>query len=121
MVQFLSSVVTSYAGLLAYRELDDALGLSPIAGEALADVSTSINGRHAFVGMLRQSVFGHLSGNEDLNDAEGLRHDPAMRWVFGGKAVHGCAAFASQIGRNYHDDGTARRECCCLLQQAWNR
>jgi len=60
MLQFRGSVVTSEAGLLAYRELDDALGLSTMAGEILADARTGKNCRHAPVGMLRQSVFGQV-------------------------------------------------------------
>src|SRR5208282_1073166 len=99
MLQFRGSVVTSDAGLLAYRELDDALGLSETAGERLADARTGKNGRHALVGMLRQAVFGRLAGYEDVNDAERLRHDPAIRWIVGGKAVSGCAASGSQMGR----------------------
>ena len=79
MVQFCGCVVTSDAGLLAYRELDDALGLSAVAGETLADARTGKNGHHALVGLLRQSVFGRLAGYEDVNDAERLRHDPAIR------------------------------------------
>ena len=75
MLQFRGSVVTSDAGLLAYRELDDALGLSAMAGEALADTRTGKNGRHALVGLFRQAVFGRLAGYEDVNDAERLRHD----------------------------------------------
>lgn len=98
-MQFRGSVVTSDAGLLAYRELDDALGLSDLAGEALADARTGKNGRHALVGMLRQSVFGRLAGYEDVNDADRLRHDPAMRWIVGGKAAKGRAASPSQMGR----------------------
>jgi hypothetical protein len=34
-----------------------------------------------------------------VNDAERLRHDPAMRWIVGGKAALGCAASPSQMGR----------------------
>jgi Transposase DDE domain group 1 len=99
MLRFRGSVVASDAGLLAYRELDDTLGLSAMAGERLADVRTGKNGRHAIAGMLRQAVFGRLAGYEDVNDAERLRHDPAMRWIVGGKAASGCAASASQMGR----------------------
>src|SRR4029077_19957779 len=47
----------------------------------------------------RQSVFGRLAGYEDVNDAERLRHDPAMHWIVGSKAASGCAASASQMGR----------------------
>src|ERR1700730_6576608 len=62
MVQFHGSVVTSDTGLLVYRELDDALGLTTMAGEMLADARTGRNGRHALVGLFRQSVFGRLAG-----------------------------------------------------------
>jgi Transposase DDE domain group 1 len=50
-------------------------------------------------GCCRQSVFGRLAGYDDVNDAERLRHDPAMRWIVGSKAASGCAASASQMGR----------------------
>jgi hypothetical protein len=66
-------VVTSDAKLLAYHEHDDALGLSAMAGKMLADARTGKNGRHALVGLLRQSVFGRLAGYEDVNDSERRR------------------------------------------------
>jgi hypothetical protein len=99
LLQFRGSLVTSDAGLLAYRELDDALDLSATAGELLADSRTGKNQRHALGGLLRQSIFGRLAGYEDVNDAQRMRHDPAIRWIVGGTAAKGRAASPSQMGR----------------------
>src|SRR3954467_15839938 len=99
MLQFRGSTITSDAGLLAYRELDDTLYLTDTAANTLADARTGKNGRHRLVGLLRQAVFGRLAGYEDVNDADRLCRDPAMRWVVGGRAISGSAASASQMGR----------------------
>src|ERR1700736_6728082 len=99
MLQFRGSVITSDGGLLAYRELDDVLALTTSGGERLAEARTGKNRRHLLVGLLRQSVFGRLADYEDVNDADRLCRDPAMRWVVGDQAITGPAASASQMGR----------------------
>src|SRR5215211_3643273 len=98
-LEFHGSRVTSDAGLLAFRDLDDALGLTGLAGEVLADTRTGQNSRHSLTAQFRQSVFGRLAGYEDVNDADRLAYDPAMRWIVGGRAVTGQAASTSQMGR----------------------
>jgi Transposase DDE domain group 1 len=98
-LEFHGSRITSDAGLLAFRELDDALSLTELAGQALTDIRTGRNGRHTLTAQLRQAIFGRLAGYEDVNDADRLAHDPAMRWVVGGRAVTEEAASASQMGR----------------------
>src|SRR3954453_512885 len=98
-LEFHGSKVTSDAGLLAFRELDEALGLTDLAGEVLADTRTGQNSRHPLIAQLRQSVLGRLAGYEDVNDADRLAHDPALRWIVGGRAVILNAASASQMGR----------------------
>jgi len=99
LLQFRGSAITSDAGLLPYRELDDILGLTDTGANSLADARTGKNGRHRLAGLLRQSVFGRLAGYEDVNDAERLCRDPAMCWVVGDRAITGSAASASQMGR----------------------
>ena len=98
-LEFHGSSVTSDAGLLAYRELDDVLGLTALAGTVLSDGRRGKNTRHFLTGLLRQTVFGRLAGYEDVNDADRLGRDPAMRWIVGGKAAQGTAASTSQMGR----------------------
>ncbi len=51
MLQFWGFTVTS----LAYRELEDALGLAEMAIERLAVASADRNGYHGVFGLLRQS------------------------------------------------------------------
>ena len=69
-LEFHGSKITSDGGLLAYRELDDALGLTEVAGTIFQDSRTGKNGWHGMTGQFRQSVFGRLGGYEDVNDAD---------------------------------------------------
>ena len=82
-MQFQGAKVTSDAGLLAVRELDEALGLTELAGARLADTRTGRNIQHDRVALLRQSVYSRLAGYEDTNDAERLAVDPALCAVVG--------------------------------------
>ena len=98
-LEFHGGRITSDAGLLACRELDDALGLTDLAGGILSECRRGRNTRHPLAGLLRQSVFGRLAGYEDVNDAERLAHDPAMRAVVDRGGLDRQAASTSQMGR----------------------
>jgi hypothetical protein len=69
-LEFHGSTVTSDAGLLVYREIDDALQLTNTAATRLQDTRTGQNTQHSLLALLRQSIYGRLAGYEDVNDAE---------------------------------------------------
>ena len=100
-VKFIGSKVTTDAGLLAYREIDETLGLTGMGLEMLTDSRLGSNKQHGLVPLLRQSIYSRLAGYEDVNDAERLCLDPAMRHVVGGRASQPekQAASTSEVGR----------------------
>ena len=98
-LEFHGLSVTSDAGPLAYRQLDDAPGLSALAGHVLADSRTGKNGWHGVLALLRQSVHGRRAGYEDVNDADRLGRNPATWRIVGGKAVERGGASTSHRGR----------------------
>ena len=98
-LEFHGARITSDGGLLAYRELDDAFGLTAMAASALAEGRRGRNIRHRLLGLLRQAVYGRLAGYEDVNDAERLARDPVMRAIVGREGMDRPAASTSQMGR----------------------
>jgi hypothetical protein len=98
-LEFHGAKITSDGGLLAYRELDDALDLTTMGVSALAEGRRGKNTRNRLLGLLRQAVYGRLAGYEDVNDAERLARDPTMRAIVGREGLERLAASSSQIGR----------------------
>src|SRR5919202_6958066 len=120
-LEFHGARITSDGGLLAYRELDDALGLTATAASALAEGRRGKNIRHRLLGLLRQAVYGRLAGHEDVNDAERLAHDPAMRAVVDRGGLDRQAASTSQMGRFETEwlTGEANLAALADLSGAW--
>ena len=98
-LQFQGAKITSDAGLLACRELDEALGLTQSAEEVLSEPRTGRNIQHDLVAVLRQGVYSRLAGYEDTNDAERLAQDPAMRVITSRRASEKQAASTNTLSR----------------------
>ncbi len=80
-VEFRWATVTSDAGLLLPRELDERLGLGALIERHLTDPRTGRNFQFALPDLFRQSIYNRLAGYEDTNDAERLAPDPAFRML----------------------------------------
>jgi DDE family transposase len=98
-LEFHGATLTSDGGLLACRELDDALGLTESATRYLQERRNVRNVQHLLVPLLRQSVYSRLAGYEDTNDADRLAGDPAMRVVTSRQAAERPAASTNTLSR----------------------
>jgi len=66
------ATVTSDAGLLLPRELDERFGLSVLIERHLCDPRTGRNYQFPLPDLFRQSIYSHLAGYEDTTDPERL-------------------------------------------------
>ena len=80
-LKFLGSQVTTDAGLLAYRELDEMLGLTEMAQHALQDSRVGSNMQHRLLTgisqMVRQyAIARHRFGRDNTNRSWPAASDP---------------------------------------------
>ena len=114
-LEFHGTKITSDAGLLAFRELDEAFRLTEKASIMLSESRQGKNTQHTMLAMLRQAIYGRLAGYEDVNDAERLRVDPAMRRVVGGRAKEKEAACTSEMNRFETEMLSSRKNLTALM------
>ncbi|MCG2796652.1 MAG: transposase, partial [Actinomycetia bacterium] len=98
-LEFRGAKITTDAGLLAVRELDEMMGLTETSADLIIDKRTGKNIQHQIPGLLRQSVYARLAGYEDTNDHEDISRDPAMRAVIGKRALDRTAASSGTVSR----------------------
>ena len=98
-LEFHGTTISSDAGLLVYRELDEALGLTADLETVIDEPRMGKNIQHKLTHLLRQSVYGRSAGYEDTNDAERLRVDPSLRRIVGERAKGRFAASTSEMSR----------------------
>jgi hypothetical protein len=120
-LEFRGATITSDAGLLAVRELDEALGLSRLAADYLKESRTGRNVQHHLVPLLRQSVYSRLAGYEDTNDPDRLAQDPAMQTIVGWRDGDRPAASTNTMSRFETETLTTPEnlEALTRLNTAW--
>jgi len=103
-IEFQGSRVTSDGGLVLVRELDERLGVGGRIAQHIPDPRGK-NTQFPLADLVRQSIYRRLAGDEDVNDAERLAHDPTFRLI-------GSSSFGS-VGRLRRRGCTRSRRSCC--------
>ena len=84
VADFSGGQITSDAGLLVLRELDERLGWTARAAGLLLDPRQAAKSKHAFIEMFRQRFFALIAGYCDCNDHDRLRDDQLLQSICDG-------------------------------------
>jgi len=79
-IDFAGARITSDAGFLLMREVNQRFGIIGSGCRHLEDDRSVYHKKHTFEQMIRQRVYQIAAGYEDCNDADHLRIDPAL-WL----------------------------------------
>jgi len=94
-MSFTGGEITSDAGVLLLRRLDEALGLTSSLAASLHDPRDPEAITHPLVELLRERLYLLCLGYEDTIDARTMRHDPALKLAVRGP---GAEAFRDPLG-----------------------
>jgi len=79
LIDFAGAKITSDAGFLLMREVDQRFDIIHSGCKLLKDTRSVSHTKHSFEQIIRQRVYQIAAGYEDCNDADLLRIDPALR------------------------------------------
>ena len=82
-IDFRGAKISSDAGVLMLREIDERFNITAPLGDRLDDPRRASHLRHTYVDLTRQRVYQMAAGYEDCNDANHLRIDSALRLALG--------------------------------------
>jgi len=81
IADFDGGLISSDAGLLPIRQLDQRLGWTAAVADIVDDARQPGKVQHVLRAVVRQRFFGLIAGHEDANDHTRLRHDPILQTV----------------------------------------
>jgi hypothetical protein len=87
--------------VLDYRELNEALELTTMAGEMLAEVRPGRNGRHSLVWLFRQLVFGRGAHRARATPSSRTSCSRSASGLDGSEQARALRAAARQEGEDY--------------------
>jgi hypothetical protein len=99
VARFDGGEITSDAGGLLLRQVDQRIGLLARLGKCFLDGREQSRVRHSVREMISQRVYGLALGYEDLNDHEQLREDPVLMLLAGSADAGSRLAGKSTLNR----------------------
>ena len=101
--------LSSDAGLVLLKDIDDQLGLTRALAAVLADARDARRIHFTPEDLLKQRIFHIAAGYEDANDANTLRHDPIFKLLLDRLPETG-APLASQPTISRFENSISRTE-----------